>query len=83
MFGVSDVKKEWIHFYNFFSDRINRTFWIFSQFPDETVKIAGEAQGLLTNSGYKSCYDSVNHTLREADCLFPVSSGNRESKISK
>jgi len=32
-------QNEWIHFKHIFVDRINRMNWIFSRFPDETVKI--------------------------------------------
>jgi hypothetical protein len=37
---LTNFIKEWIHFKYFLSDRINRMNWIFSRFPDETVKIA-------------------------------------------
>jgi len=71
-----------------FFDKINRMNWIFLRFPDETAEITSACRRkfgvrLLANSEYKNFHQSGHHSLREADCIFPVSSGNRESKVSK
>jgi len=43
------LKKDWIHFKYFLSDRINRMNGILSRFPEETVKIASACRRKLEN----------------------------------
>jgi hypothetical protein len=56
------VINEWILFKNYFFDRIYRINWIFSRFPDETVKTA---------SAYRRKSGDLLSKIRNAAvCLF-------------
>jgi hypothetical protein len=83
-------KRNGFRFRLFLSDRINRMSRIFSRFPDETVKIASACRRKTVDHTFswdalvyhwyqmKQGMIVVKHSFREADCLFPVSPGNRE-----
>jgi hypothetical protein len=47
---------------------------IVSRFPDETVKFTSVFGGKMTKK-------HLSRFFREADCILPVSSGNRQFKI--
>jgi hypothetical protein len=66
---------EWILFLIFLVDRINRMLRIVSRFPDETVKFTSACGGKMTKK-------HLSLFFREADCILPVSSGNRQSRYT-